>query len=55
MRVNEMLGAILLSTINLAYYQELMAGARSAIEQGQYVPYCDAIREGWSKGDLSPI
>jgi queuine tRNA-ribosyltransferase len=55
MRVNEMLGAILLSTINLAYYQELMAGARSAIEQGHYAPYCDAIREGWSKGDLSPI
>jgi queuine tRNA-ribosyltransferase len=55
MRVNEMLGAILLSTINLAYYQELMAGARGAIEQRHFAAYCDAIREGWAKGDLPPI
>jgi len=55
MRVNEMLGAILLSTINLAYYQELMAGVRSAIEQGRYAAYCDGVREGWSKGDLPPV
>jgi queuine tRNA-ribosyltransferase len=55
MRVNEMLGAILLSTINLAYYQELMAGARDAIEQGRYAAYCDGVREGWAKGDLPPL
>jgi queuine tRNA-ribosyltransferase len=55
MRVNEMLGAILLSTVNLAYYQELMAGARNAIEQGRYGAYCDAVREGWAKGDLPPV
>ena len=30
-RANEMLGAMLLSEINLAYYQELMAGMRAAI------------------------
>ena len=29
-----MLGAILLTTINLAYYQELMAGMRAAIGGG---------------------
>ena len=29
-----MLGAVLLSTVNLAYYQELMAGMRAAIEAG---------------------
>jgi queuine tRNA-ribosyltransferase len=55
MRVNEMLGAILLSTINLAYYQELMAGARQAIEQGRYLAYCEAVQEGWGKGDLPPV
>ena len=55
MRVNEMLGAILLSTINLAYYQELMAGARKAIGQGRYAAYCDAIQDGWNKGDLAPV
>jgi len=55
MRVNEMLGAILLSTINLAYYQELMAGARQAIEQGRYAAYCESVEEGWKKGDLAPV
>ena len=55
MRVNEMLGAILLSTINLAYYQELMAGARHAIEQGRYAAYCEAVQEGWKKGDLAAL
>jgi queuine tRNA-ribosyltransferase len=54
-RVNEMLGAIVLSTINLSYYQELMAGARKAIEQGRYAAYCSEIAEGWSRGDLKPI
>jgi queuine tRNA-ribosyltransferase len=50
-----MLGAILLSTINLAYYQELMAGVRGAIEEGRYTAYCEAVQEGWKKGDLSPV
>jgi queuine tRNA-ribosyltransferase len=54
-RVNEMLGAIVLSTINLAYYQELMAGARQAIGQGRYAAYCSEIEQGWSKGDLKPV
>src|SRR5262249_60861905 len=35
-RANEMLGAILLTTINLAYYQELMAGMRVAIAAGKF-------------------
>ena len=34
-KANEMLGAVLLSTINLAYYQELMAGMRAAIAAGR--------------------
>jgi queuine tRNA-ribosyltransferase len=33
-RVNEMLGARLNTLHNLHYYQELMAGLRSAIERG---------------------
>jgi queuine tRNA-ribosyltransferase len=55
MRVNEMLGAILLSTINLAYYQELMAAARHAIAHGRYAAYCETVEEGWRKGDLAPV
>ena len=47
-RVNEMLGAMLLSAINLAYYQELMAGMRDAIERGTVcrIPRADARRLG---------
>jgi len=54
-RVNEMLGAILLSTINLAYYQELMAGMRDAIERGRFADFRAHARGGWAKGDLPPL
>jgi queuine tRNA-ribosyltransferase len=54
-RVNEMLGAMLLSAINLAYYHELMAGMREAIERGIFAEFRAQTREGWAKGDLSPV
>jgi queuine tRNA-ribosyltransferase len=54
-RVNEMLGAVLLSTINLAYYQELMAGMRDAIAHGRFDDFRAATREGWERGDLPPL
>jgi queuine tRNA-ribosyltransferase len=54
-RANEMLGAMLLSAINLAYYQELMARMRGAIEHGGFADFHAQTREGWEKGDLAPI
>jgi queuine tRNA-ribosyltransferase len=51
-RVNEMLGAMLLSEINLAYYQELMAGMRAAIGAGRFAAFRAATREGWERGDI---
>jgi queuine tRNA-ribosyltransferase len=54
-RVNEMLGAMLLSAINLAYYQELMAGMRGAIQTGRFTEFCATTREGWEKGDVLAI
>ena len=53
-KANEMLGAILLTMVNLAYYQELMAGLRSAIAAGRFADFCAATREGWARGDISP-
>jgi queuine tRNA-ribosyltransferase len=53
-KANEMLGAILLTTINLAYYQELMAGMRAAIAAGTFVDFRAATIEGWTRGDLPP-
>jgi queuine tRNA-ribosyltransferase len=49
-KANEMLGAILLSAINLAYYQELMRGIREAIETGKFEEFRQTIKEGWEKG-----
>ena len=54
-RANEMLGAMLLSAINLAYYQELMAGMRGAIEGGRFAEFRARTREEWKKGDLPAL
>jgi queuine tRNA-ribosyltransferase len=54
-RSNESLGGMLLSWNNLAYYQELMAGIRKAIEEGRYADFMAEMQEGWQRGDLSPV
>ena len=53
-RTEEMLGAMILSQVNLAYYQELVAGARQAIEAGTFADYAAQTRAGWARGDLPP-
>ncbi len=54
MKAGEMLGATLLSTVNLAYYQSLMAGMRDAIAAGTLMAFCDDTKQRWSQGDLPP-
>ncbi len=54
-KANEMLGAIILSTVNLAYYQELMAGMRAAIAAGQFNDFQNETRDDWARGDLPPL
>jgi queuine tRNA-ribosyltransferase len=49
-KAGEMLGGVLLSAINLAYYQTLMAGMRAAIEQGRFASFRDATKAGWAAG-----
>lgn len=53
-RSGELLGAMLLSAINLSYYQEVMAGARQAIAAGCYGAYVEGINQGWQRGDIPP-
>ena len=53
-KANEMLGAILLTMVNVAYYQELMAGIRAAITVGNFTNFCAQTRESWSRGDVAP-
>ena len=54
-KANEMLGAVLLSTANIAYYQELMAGMRAAIAEGRFADFRAANLEGWERGDIPPL
>jgi queuine tRNA-ribosyltransferase len=50
----ETLGAMLLSEINIAYYQALMQGMREAIAQGNFASFRERTREGWARGDIAP-
>ena len=52
-KANEMLGAILLTMVNVAYYQELMAGIRAAIAVGSFTNFCAQTRESWARGDVA--
>ena len=54
-RANEMLGAVLLSKINLGYYQELMAGVRAAIAAGRFADFKTETMAGWERGDIAPL
>jgi queuine tRNA-ribosyltransferase len=54
-KANEILGAVLLSTINLAYYQSLMAGMRTAIVARRFSAFREYIMEGWELGDLPAL
>jgi queuine tRNA-ribosyltransferase len=54
-KAGEMLGPMLLTLHNLHYYQELMAGIRTAIEKGQLSAHAALLRAGWAKGDLPPL
>jgi queuine tRNA-ribosyltransferase len=51
-KASEMLGAMLLSEVNLYYYQDLMAGIRAAIAASKFAEFCAVTREGWARGDL---
>jgi queuine tRNA-ribosyltransferase len=53
-RSGETLGAMLLSEINIAYYQHLMQGIRDAIAAGTFENFCAQTRAGWAQGDITP-
>jgi queuine tRNA-ribosyltransferase len=53
-RSGETLGAMLLSEINVAYYQHLMRGMREAVSQGIFAGFRERTRADWAKGDIPP-
>ena len=50
----EALGAMLLSEINIAYYQCLMRGIGEAISKGVFSDFYEATRADWARGDIPP-
>jgi queuine tRNA-ribosyltransferase len=51
-KAGELLGMMLLSWANVAYYQSLMQGMRDAIEQGHFEDFSLATKEQWKRGDI---
>jgi len=47
-KADEMLGPMLLTWHNLAYYQDLMRGLRHAIIAGRFAAHAAAVRAGWT-------
>jgi queuine tRNA-ribosyltransferase len=50
----ETLGAMLLSEINIAYYQQLMHGIRDAVSNGTFSDFRARTRADWARGDIAP-
>jgi queuine tRNA-ribosyltransferase len=50
-RAEEMLGPMLLTWHNLAYYQALMQGMRAAIIEGRFDTHAARLRAGWAPQD----
>ena len=50
-KAGEMLGQMLLTRVNLAYYQDLMAGLREAIAQGKLEDHIAGLKAAWLAGD----
>jgi queuine tRNA-ribosyltransferase len=50
-KANEILGMMLLTQANVAYYQELMAGLRKAIAEQRLSDFIGETRESWARGE----
>jgi queuine tRNA-ribosyltransferase len=50
----ETLGAMLLSEINIAYYQHLMNEIRDAVSRGNFAALYERTRTEWAAGDIAP-
>jgi queuine tRNA-ribosyltransferase len=54
-KANELLGAVLLTTNNLAYYFKLLADMRAAISAGRFADFRAGVEEGWAKGEAARV
>lgn len=54
-KAQEMLGPMLISWHNIAYYQQLMANMRQAIEEGRFEDFEAAFKEERAQGDIPSL
>ena len=54
-KADEILGLMLLTWHNVAFYQQLMANLRDAIRSGSLDTYAKTFATDWSRGDIDPI
>ena len=52
-RSDEILGMMLLTWNNLAYYQALMAGMRAAIRDGRLADFVAETKDGWARAEAA--
>lgn len=52
-KAGEALGATLLSEINIAYFQHLMAGMRESIAHGRFSEFYERTKADWARGDIA--
>ena len=50
-KAGEILGMMLLTWVNLSYYQDLMAGMRQAISEGRLDAFIEHTKRDWAAGD----
>ena len=55
LKCEEMLGPMLITRHNLHYYQELMAGMRAAIENGELNAFAEKFHADYEGGDIEPL
>ncbi|QGM98848.1 tRNA guanosine(34) transglycosylase Tgt [Methylocystis parvus] len=54
-KAGEILGMMLLTQANVAYYQELMAGLRNAISEGRLIDFIAETRAQWADGEKASL
>lgn len=54
-KAEEILGMMLLTWHNLAFYQQLMARLRAAIRSGTLDTFAQTFSTDWSRGDIEPL
>jgi queuine tRNA-ribosyltransferase len=54
-KAGEILAMMALTAINLAYYQDLMAGARQAIAERRLGEFVAEVKTGWAEGEKAGV